>query len=84
MRHIVARFSTFTLLHDVMVYSDGDCVEFAKVPIDNIVDTIRGLQSKYNVQQIDLCGNLDYILKYKAELQLKFANLDVEINTVAV
>ena len=83
MANIVVNYRPFTLVQEIFVYDNGVCVELLQAPIDKIVDIVSGLQSRYNIEQINLCGNQDYLSRFKAELSLKFANSNVEINIVS-
>ena len=83
MANIVVNYRPFTLVQEIFVYDNGVCVELLQAPIDKIVDIVSGLQSRYNIEQINLCGNQDYLSRFQAELSLKFANSNVEINIVS-
>ena len=82
MANIVVNYRPFTLVQEIFVYDNGVCVELLQAPIDKIPDVVSGLQSRYNIEQINLCGNQDYLSRFQAELSLKFANSNVEINIV--
>lgn len=83
MANIVINYRPFTLAQEIFVYDGKSCVESLQAPIDKISDIVSGLQSRYNIEQINLCGNQDYLSKFQAELSLKFANSNVEINIVS-
>lgn len=83
MANIVVNYRPFTLTQEIFVYDNGVCVELLQAPIDKISDIVSGLQSRYNIEQINLCGNQDYLSRFQAELSLKFANSNVEINIVS-
>ena len=83
MANIIVNYRPFTLVQEIFVYDNGVCVELLQAPIDKIPDIISGLQSRYNIEQINLCGNQDYLSRFQAELSLKFANSNVEINIVS-
>ena len=83
MANIVVNYRPFTLVQEIFVYDNGVCVELLQAPIDKIPDIISGLQSRYKIEQINLCGNQDYLSRFQAELSLKFANSNVEINIVS-
>ena len=83
MANIIVNYRPFTLEQEIFVYDNGVCVELLQAPIDKIVDIVSGLQSRYNIEQINLCGNQGYLSRFKAELSLKFANSNVEINIVS-
>ena len=83
MANIIINYRPFTLEQEIFVYDNGVCVELLQAPIDKIPDTISGLQNRYNIEQINWCGNQDYSSRFQAELSLKFANSNVEINIVS-
>lgn len=83
MANIIVDYRPFTLAQEIFVYDNGVCVELLQAPIDKIPDTISGLQNRYDIEQINLCGNQDYLSRFKAELGLKFANKNVKINIIS-
>ena len=83
MANIIVNYRPFTLAQEIFVYDDKSCVESLQASIDGIPDIVSGLQSRYNIEQINLCGNQDYLSRFQAELSLKFANSNVEINIVS-
>ena len=83
MANIIVNYRPFTLAQEIFVYDGKNCVESLQAPIDGISDIVSGLQSRYNIEQINLCGNQDYLSRFKAELGLKFANNNIEINIVS-
>lgn len=83
MANIVVNYRPFTLVQEIFVYDGKSCVESLQASIDRIPDIVNGLQSRYNIEQINLCGNQDYLSRFQAELSLKFANSNVEINIVS-
>ena len=83
MVNIIVNYRPFTVTQEIFIYDNGVCVELLQAPIDKIVDIVSGLQSRYNIEQINLCGNQDYLSRFQAELSLKFANSNVEINIVS-
>ena len=83
MANIVVNYRPFTLAQEIFVYDGKNCIESLQAQIDGITDIVSGLQSRYNSEQINLCGNQDYLSRFKAELGLKFANSNIEINIVS-
>ena len=83
MANIIVNYKPFTLAQEIFVYDGKSCIESLQAPIDGIRDIVSGLQSRYNIEQINLCGNQDYLSKFKAELGVKFANSNIEINIVS-
>ena len=56
MANIIVNYRPFTITQEIFVYDNGICVELLQAPIDKIPDTVNGLQSRYNIEQINLCG----------------------------
>ena len=83
MANIIVNYRPFTLTQEIFVYDNGVCIELLQAPIDKIPDTISGLQNRYDIEQINLCGNQDYLSRFQAELSLKFENSNVKINIVS-
>ena len=83
MANIIVNYRPFTITQEIFVYDNGICVESFQAPIDRISDIVSGLQSRYNIEQINLCGNHDYLSRFQAEFSLKFANSNVKINIVS-
>lgn len=82
MNHIIVDFQPFTLKQNVLVYVDGECVKQTAVEVDQITDVVTGLSKQYNIKQIDLCGNENYLSKFKANMLNKFEDDDCEINII--
>ena len=83
MANIIVNYRPFTITQEIFIHANAVCVELLQAPIDKIPDTVSGLQSRYNIEQINLCGSQDYLSRFQAELSLKFANSNVEINIVS-
>ena len=83
MANIIVDYRPFTLVQEIFVYDNGVCVELLQAPINKISDVIGDLQNRYDIEQINLCGNQDYLSRFKAELGLKFANKNVKINIIS-
>lgn len=83
MANILVNYSLFTSGQKIYVYDGKNCVESLQVPINKISDVIGDLQNRYDIEQINLCGNQDYLSRFKAELGLKFANKNVKINIIS-
>lgn len=83
MTSLVTVFQPFSISQSISVYSDGDIIESFDVPMDKVVDTIAGLKNQYNVEEINLIGSQDYLLKFKANLNSKFNNDAASINIIS-
>lgn len=80
--YIIVDFQPFVIQQKVSVYTNGKCVEETQVEVDRIVNAVNGLRKTYNVKQVVLCGNEDYLTNFQAKMNLEFAdntNCDVKI-----
>lgn len=82
MNHIVVSLQPFTLKQNIFVYINGACIKQTSVEVDRIVDVVNGLSKQYNIKQIDLCGNQDYLLHFQTEMDSKFANNEYNIEII--
>ena len=80
MNHIVVDFRPFVMSQNVMVYINGECKEVVGASLDDVVQVVNALCSKYNINQVDMCGNTDFLSKYKKELMTtQYGNINVDI-----
>ena len=82
MDHIIVDFQPFTLKQNILVYVDGACVKQTAVEVSRIADVVNGLSKQYNIKQIDLCGSQDYLSRFQAEMNSKFASNEYNIEIV--
>lgn len=81
MNHIIVDFQPFLAQQNIMVYIDGVCEKQIQVEIDRIVDAVNGLRKQYNINQIDLCGNQNYLTNFRTKMNNKFED-NCEINII--
>lgn len=79
MNHIIVNYRLFTTNQNVLVYSNGECIYQCEVPLNQVNNTVASLRKQYDVKRIDLCGNGDYLQKFKAEMLTQFGNNECEI-----
>lgn len=82
MDHIIVNFQPFVLKQEVLVYVNGECVKQTAVEVNRITDVVNGLSKQYNIKQIDLCGSQDYLSRFQAEMNSKFANNECNVEIV--
>lgn len=83
MDKIVVNFRPFTITQNVMVFVNGECKENAGATLDEMVSVINGLRAKYNIDEVDLCGSYEFLLKYKTELMTtQYSNNPVNVNII--
>lgn len=82
MNHIIVDFQPFTLKQNVLVYVNGECVKQTAVEVDQITDVVTGLSKQYNIKQIDLCGNENYLFKFKTQISTEFSDNPIEVDIV--
>lgn len=70
MEHIIVNFQPFVSNQHIMVYREGACIEQSYVEYNEVVDTVVLLANKYNITNIDLCGNTDFLKKWRNDLQV--------------
>lgn len=66
--HIIIDYKPFIFFQNILVYVNGACVENMQVPIEGISNAVKELKNKYDITRIDLCGNSDYLSKFKSEI----------------
>lgn len=80
--YIIVDFQPFVIQQKVAVYTEGKCVKEVQVEVDRIINVVNGLRKTYNVKQVMLCGNEDYLANFQAKMNLEFAdnaNCDIKI-----
>lgn len=84
MEHIIVNFQPFLKDQHIMVYKEGACIEQVFVSYDNVIDSVCLLSNKYNITNIDLCGNTDFLKEIENQLQLNtnFNNNSLNINII--
>lgn len=82
MKHIIVNFHDFAFDQEILVYIDGVCEKQMQVPVSDLTNVVFGLSDLYNITQIDMCGNPEYLSKFKAELLTKYSNTNLEINII--
>ena len=84
MEHIIVNFQPFVTKQHIMVYRDGACIEQVYVDFDKVIERVCFLSNKYNISNIDLCGNTDFLKKVKNDLQLNtnFNNSQLNITII--
>ena len=80
MNKITVMFHQFTIKQDIILYSGDKIINKFAVDFDKVVETIITLQKKYNLSEINLCGNLAFVCKFQNKLMNKFSNTNVQIN----
>ena len=73
MDSIIVAYQPFVKSQNIFVYKDNSMVETLTADFDTVNDTITGLAKKYCIHDISLVGNQDYLSRFKAELNTKFA-----------
>lgn len=75
----------FDMSQNIFVYKDNTLKEY-RVMMEDLAFTISSLSNKYDISQIKLCGNIDYLLNIKNKIELdalkKFnkTNLNIELS----
>lgn len=74
MDNIIVAYQPFTRQQNIFVYKDNEMKETLTVDLDKVNDTIVGLANQYCIHDITLAGNQDYLNRFKAELNTRFAD----------
>ena len=84
MEHIIVNFQPFVTEQHIMVYRDGACIEQVYVDFDKVIERVCFLSNKYNISNIDLCGNTDFLKKVKNEYRKMYAGEEFGYRDVTV
>lgn len=82
MKHIIVNFNVFDLKQDIYVYDNGVCVKQTKVPLSQVTDIVAALRNEYDIKQVDLYGNEDFLSRFKAQMGTNFNFAECEINII--
>lgn len=82
MKHIIVNFNIFDLNQDVYVYDNGACIEQTKVPLYQVTDIVAAFRNEYDIKQIDLYGNENFLSRFKAQMGTDFNFVDCDINII--
>lgn len=79
MNKIVVINNMFDKNQSIVIYKDNQLIETVDADIDDMVDIVKGLCSKYSITTVDLVGNQSYLEKYKQQFNTEFSNITVNI-----
>ena len=79
MDKIVVFFQPFSLMQNIVIYRNNEIIYTTQVEIERISNAVKGLCSQYNITDVDLKGNQEYLEKYKAEILTNYSLLNVNI-----
>lgn len=69
MNNISCRIFGFTRDQTIFVYNDSGLVHYQKVINEKLPETLLILAERFNVENIELYGHLEYIEKFKRDFQ---------------
>lgn len=69
MKKIVSVIKPFTYNQNVFVYEDGNKIETTITNLDNLSNTLFELIDKYNINEINLIGNLKFSKGIKEKIE---------------
>lgn len=72
---VIATINPFDMQQQIMIFENDKCINKLYTTLDNLSDTIYGLNKEYKVNMIEFCGVPQYVNKYVKDLKTKFANL---------
>lgn len=79
MDKIVVFFQPFSVMQNIAVYKNNEMVHTTQVDIERVSNVIKGLASQYDIKEVDLKGNQEYLEKFKAEILTNYSLLNVNI-----
>ena len=79
MNKVIVFFQPFSLMQNIVVYKDNEMVHTTQVEIEKVPNVVKGLCSQYDVKDVDLKGNQEYLEKYKAIILTDYNLLNVNI-----
>ena len=79
MDNIIVAYQPFTKPQNIFVYKDNAMIETLTVDFNLVNETVVGLAKKYAIHDISLVGNQDYLSRFKAELNTRFAENNFNI-----
>ena len=79
MDKVIVFFQPFSIMQTIIVYKNNEIVDTKQVEIERVPNVVKGVCSTYNIKEVDLKGNKDYLEKYKAEILTNYSMLDVKI-----
>jgi len=80
--NLIVNFHPFMVLQEIDIYVNGECVKQDFVPLDEVTNDINGYCAMYDVHRINLCGNRDFVMKFKNELITDYDYEAKEINII--
>lgn len=79
MDKIIVISNMFDKEQSIAVYKNNLLITTISTPIDEMVDTVKGLLSQYSLSSVDLVGNKDFLEKYKNAFNTDFNHINVSI-----
>lgn len=76
MDQIFVIYHPFSMNQEILVHKDGVLKEQVSVSLSRVNDVIYGLANKYDIKNIKLIGNQDYLSQFKAEITTCFKNFE--------
>lgn len=68
MDKIVVFFQPFSIKQNIVVYKNDEIVNTTQVEIERVSSVIKELASQYDIKEVYLKGNQEYLEKFKAEI----------------
>ena len=79
MNKVIVFFQPFSLMQNIVVYKDNEMVHTTQVEVERVPNVVKGLCSQYDIKDVDLKGNQEYLEKYKAIILTDYNLLNVNI-----
>lgn len=82
MDRILVNFEPFTANQIIYVYQEGAVTRITAATVDNLTSVLKSLSTQYNISHIDLCGNNDYLSKFKTQINTEFSDNPIEVDII--
>ena len=80
--NLIVNFRPFALYQEIDIYVNGECIKQDFVILDEITNTINRYCVMYDIDRINLCGNRNFVSKFKNDLITNYAYDTKEINII--
>ena len=69
MKKIVSVIKPFTYTQNIFVYEDGNKIDIISTNLDNLSNTLFEISDKYNTNEVDIYGNLNFLKGIKDNIK---------------
>lgn len=80
---IAVIYQPFAVMQKIFIYQNNKVVEQHSVELSRINDCVNGLTKRYEVSEIKLIGNSDYLREFRQEMFSKFEQSDILVSILS-